>query len=247
MTILCYHAVEPGWISPLAITPPDFAAHCAWLARHREVIALSDALTLLDRGGRLPRGVVALTFDDGFASVFEHALPVLKRHRLPASIFVVAETLTPSGRAVDWVDTPPSYVLKTLNLEQLLELRDAGFGIGSHSYSHRDLTTLDDQECVHDLTASREVLEDLLHRPVPYLAYPRGRHNEMVRHAAQQAGYSHSLSLPESRERHEAHAVPRVGIHQGNGLSTIRLKTHPWYLPLRTSRIYRRSLAFFGQ
>ena len=240
MTILCYHAIEDGWTSPLAVSPAQFESHCAWLARHRTVVPLREALDQMDTRGRLRTGMVALTFDDGFLSVLDAALPILNRYRLPATFFVVAETLTPGGRAVDWVDTPPPYPMRVLSPADVLQLRDEGMEIGSHSYSHLDLTILSTQECVSDLIHSREVLEDLLKTRVPYLAYPRGRHNSGVREAAAAAGYSHSLALPEVREAVEAHAVPRVGIHRGNGLVALRVKTEPRYLAVRTDPTFLR-------
>ena len=36
MSILCYHAVDPHWKSPLSVTPEEFERHCAWLARELE-------------------------------------------------------------------------------------------------------------------------------------------------------------------------------------------------------------------
>ena len=234
MTILCYHSVQPDWVSPLAVEPRVFAAQCAWLARHRRVLPLEQAVPRLDRSWRLPRGHAVLTFDDGFAALHEHALPVLLRHRLPATVFLVAETLTPEGRPVDWVDTPPPYPLRTLTADQVLEMQEAGVAFASHSYSHFDLTSLTLQECVADLRRSRELLEDLLKQRVPYLAYPRGRHDETVRTAAAQAGYVRSFSLPERREHVGPHAVPRVGVYQHNGQRTFRTKTLRSYLPVRT-------------
>src|SRR5436309_13449222 len=77
MTILCYHAVEPDWDTPLAITPADFAAHMTWLARHRRVVPLDAALSSVGASGLLPRGTTAITFDDGFAGVYRYALPIL--------------------------------------------------------------------------------------------------------------------------------------------------------------------------
>src|SRR5687768_7563714 len=103
MTILCYHSVQPGWDSLLAVEPVAFARQAAWLRRSRRVLPLRDALPRLDASGRLPRGEAALTFDDGFAAMYTHALPVLTRESLPATMFLVAQTLTPAGRPVDWV------------------------------------------------------------------------------------------------------------------------------------------------
>lgn len=240
MTILCYHGVDPDWRSPLIVTPSAFDAHCAWLAARRNVLPLDVAVERLDVSGRLPRGQTAITFDDGFRNVLVHGLPVLRRHQLPATVFVVAETLTPAGRSVDWVDTPPSdgSVIETLTLEEVRELADAGVSIGSHSYSHAVLTSLGEEECERDLRASRELLEDLLHGPVPFLAYPRGFHDERVRRAAARAGFRNSFTLPEDREEPGPHAVPRVGVYPGNDAASLRWKTSRSYLPLRTGRAY---------
>ena len=230
MTILCYHAVEPGWPSPLAVEPRAFAEQMAWLAENRTTIDLATAVGLMDGRGRLPGRIAAIT------SVFDHAWPVLARHRLAATVFVVAQTLTPEGRRVDWVDTPPPHPIRTLALEQILEMQESGVSFGSHSFAHLDLTSLSEDECRRDLADSRELLEDLLGRRVPFLAYPRGLHNPRVRRAAAAAGFTHGFALPEHPEPAGSFAVPRVGVYPGNGLLTLRAKTSRWYPAVRTSR-----------
>lgn len=238
MTILCYHSVQPDWASPLAVSPDDFSGHCAWLAGHRRVLPLPDAIGRLDDSGRLPRGLAALTFDDGFSGLYEYAMPVVSRHRLPTTVFLVAETLTDAGRAVDWVDTPPDHELTTLSKDQVLEMQAAGVEFQSHSYRHTDLTQLSFDDCVEDLRDSRELLESLLGRSVRLLAYPRGRHNEDVREAAVRAGYTHAFGLPETRELPGSYSIPRVGIYRGNGMANVRAKSSRPYLTMRLSRGY---------
>ena len=200
MTILCYHAVEPGWNAPLAMEPQAFRQHCEWLTRRTTVVPLQQAVSRLDRFGRLPRGLMAITFDDGFSGLHRHATPVLSRLGIPATVFLVAQTLTDAARPVDWVDNPPPFPLTTLSLDQVREMQSEGVNFESHSYSHADLTQLSFADCVIDLRESRELLESLLGRRVRLLAYPRGRHNHAVRAAASRAGYSHAFTLPESRE-----------------------------------------------
>jgi len=235
MTILCYHSVQPDWTSPLAVDPTLFAKHCSWLARCRQVVPLEDAVDRLDANGRLPRGVASLSFDDGFSEIYRHALPTLERYRLPATVFLVAATLTAAGHSVDWVDTPGSQPLTTLTREQILEMQAAGVRFQSHSWAHHDLTRLTFAECVSDLTESREFLSDLLARPVFLLAYPRGRHNAQVRHAAARAGYRHAFGLPEQAEHPGRFAIPRVGVYHGNTTTTLRVKSSHAYLAMRTT------------
>jgi peptidoglycan/xylan/chitin deacetylase (PgdA/CDA1 family) len=223
--------------------PPEFAAHAAWLARRRTVVPLSDAVPRLDRQGRLPRRMAALTFDDGFSGVLEHALPEVQRHGLPMTVFLVAQTLTEEGLGAWWVRTPPSWPLTTLTVDEVLHLRDLGVDLQSHSWAHHDLPELDADACETDLRRSREFLEDLLHQPVPYLAYPRGLHDDGVRRAARRAGYSHAFALPEAAERVDEYAVPRVGIHRGNSTRTLAVKARRRYLDVRHSRLVKK----FGQ
>src|SRR3954451_840506 len=235
MTILCYHSVQPRWDSPLAVEPGEFAWQAAWLRRRRRVLPLREALPRLDVTGRLPRGQAALTFDDGFAALYDHVLPVLQRERLPATVFLVAQTLTPQGQPVDWVAPPGTEPLSTLTLDQVLEMQDAGVDFQSHSWAHRDLTELSEEECVRDLRDSRELLSDLLGRSVTLLAYPRGRHNRSVQRAAARAGYSHAFALPERTETVNSYALPRVGSYRGNGQLAVRVKAARPYLRVRTS------------
>lgn len=232
MSILCYHSLDPGWASPLAVPPGVFATHAAWLARSREVVSAERAAAAMTWRGTLPGKMSALTFDDGYADLYEHALPVLERHRLPATVFLVAATLS-EGKAVDWVDDPPAHELRTLTADQVLAMQAAGVRFGSHSHAHLDLRTLSYEDCVADLKESRQTLEDVLHRPVTLLAYPRGRHSPDVRRAAAAAGYEAAFSLPEGAEEVSRYSVPRAGVYAHNGTTVLRLKTMRSYVPAR--------------
>jgi len=233
MTILCYHSVDPAWESPLAVRPEEFEAHCGWLARHRTVVPLARAVSHMSPSGRLPRGWTVITFDDGFTGVLDHALPVLARHGLPATVFLVAATLTDDGLEPHWVRTPPPWPLTTLTAGQVHQMQGMGVDFQSHSRAHLDLVDLDYDACVDDLRESRTMLEDLLGHSVPHVAYPRGLHNAQVRRAAEAAGYRHAYSLPESKEPVGAYALPRVGVNRGNGVRVLAAKCAPWYLEVR--------------
>ena len=89
--ILMYHGVADEAEDPnhLCVTPSRFAEQMAWLKRRGlRGVAIG---TLVDemRAGR-PRGLVGITFDDGYVSVLDAALPELQRHGFTATMFIIS-------------------------------------------------------------------------------------------------------------------------------------------------------------
>ncbi|PYO02539.1 MAG: hypothetical protein DMD89_04065 [Candidatus Rokuibacteriota bacterium] len=99
--ILCAHRVvsEEDPFFP-GIRHERFAAEVAYLARHHVVLPLDEIIEATLNGRPLPRGAVAITFDDGFADNFHLAYPILQRYGAPATIFLVCESVE-TGR-VPW-------------------------------------------------------------------------------------------------------------------------------------------------
>jgi len=94
--ILCYHnvvteTVAPPWNSlGLHLSLPTFERQMRWLAANYDVVPLEEVVNRLSRGASL-RGTAAVTFDDGYCGVFDHAWPLLRDLRMPATVFVVAQ------------------------------------------------------------------------------------------------------------------------------------------------------------
>ncbi len=107
LAILTYHRVLPlpdALDYPFtAMTMPrdHFEAQMGHLARHYQVLPLGDAVTQL-RKGTLPARTVAITFDDGYRDNHDHALPILRKYSIPATIFVVSDSVL--GRTTLWWD-----------------------------------------------------------------------------------------------------------------------------------------------
>lgn len=88
--ILIYHRVRPELPSPWMLdTLPleSFERQMAYVSRHYRVLSLGQTLDALDEG-RLPTGVVCVTFDDGYRDLEDYAMPVLRRHGIPATVFL---------------------------------------------------------------------------------------------------------------------------------------------------------------
>jgi len=107
--VLCYHNV----VADAAAGPRDslglhmplsrFERQVRWLARTFEVVSLTELVVRVSQGRSL-RGVAAITFDDGYRGVFDHAWPLLRDLNIPATVFIVAEA--PGRDERFWWDDP---------------------------------------------------------------------------------------------------------------------------------------------
>ena len=169
--ILTYHAIEPG-PGPLFVEPGLFRRHLDCLvAEGARVMKLSE-LAAAARSGRIPERAVAITFDDGFASVVEDAAPLLEERGFPATVFCVAGHV---GTENDWPTQPADAPRRRLaGQRELQELVRAGLEIGCHGFEHAPLDDLDGPDLEDELVTARALLEWAVDRPVRSLAYPYG-------------------------------------------------------------------------
>jgi len=88
-TILLYHRVAELTADPqlLAVSPAHFDGHLSVLKKHYNIMPLDDLVTAVING-IVPKKAVAITFDDGYADNFQHAWPLLKKHSIPATIYL---------------------------------------------------------------------------------------------------------------------------------------------------------------
>jgi peptidoglycan/xylan/chitin deacetylase (PgdA/CDA1 family) len=93
--ILLYHRVAPpGEGAPdystagMVVTPEEFDAQMRFVSRAYTVVPLSRIVDVARGAAPIAPSLCAITFDDGWRDVHEHALPILIRHHVPATLFV---------------------------------------------------------------------------------------------------------------------------------------------------------------
>lgn len=195
--VLMYHRVgEPDQAHDLyCISSDRFAAQMHALAQAKwQAVSIQDFDAWCRGSKSLPKNSFVLTFDDGFTGVYDFAAPVLKTLDWPATVFLVAGKL---GGQSDWAVTTevPMFPHPLMDETQLRNLSKQGFSLQSHSLQHHDLTTLDAQALEQDLSDSRTLIAEINGQAPAYLAYPYGRHNEDVRNAAQDVGFTMAFSV----------------------------------------------------
>jgi len=209
--ILMYHAVAdvPEDPNNLCVTPERFASQLAWLQRRGlrgvGVGKLVDAM----RAGR-HRGLVGITFDDGYASLPESALPLLRRAGFGATAFIVTGRL---GGSNVW-DEGPSFPL--LSADGVRELAAAGIEIGSHTATHPHLAGASPGQLAAEISQSRLDLGQLLGQEIRGFAYPYGSMDEAARRAVSDAGYDYACAVEASLAEIGMTALPRFYVGQAD-------------------------------
>jgi peptidoglycan/xylan/chitin deacetylase (PgdA/CDA1 family) len=240
LLILCYHAVDPAWPADLSVTPEALDAQLGELARRGyRGMRFGEAL-----GQRQDGRVAAITFDDSYRSVLELARPILERHGYPGTVFVpsdwAGEQRPMRWPGIEqWLGTPHEQAMLALGWDELAELADAGWEIASHTCSHPHLSELDDAALAHELTASKQQIEQRLARPCESLAYPYGDVDARVVAATRAAGYRWAGTIPRVLPRPDALLWPRVPIYHGDDLRRFRAKASPALRRLRSSSLGR--------
>lgn len=169
--ILIYHEVAEG-NSPLRVSPSLFEEHLDCFAESGATLLTISALGAALRSGRLPPNPVCLTFDDGFASVVDEAVPRLVERGVSATVFCVAGYL---GRTNDWPSQPSWVERRPLApAASLAELAASGFELGAHGYDHAPLAGAAPELLHRELVEAQEALEQAVAAPVASLAYPYG-------------------------------------------------------------------------
>jgi peptidoglycan/xylan/chitin deacetylase (PgdA/CDA1 family) len=123
--IFCFHNVVPDELASrvgdasLHVGVDAFRRYLEWIHGRYEVIPLGD---LVDRtcNGRPVSGTAAITFDDGYEGVFEHAVPALNEKALPFTLFVISRA-TGTGTFFWWDLVAEAGSLEAAQRDRFLE------------------------------------------------------------------------------------------------------------------------------
>ncbi|HWU38719.1 MAG TPA: polysaccharide deacetylase family protein [Candidatus Acidoferrum sp.] len=170
--ILTYHSIDDSG-GVLSTPVKTFERHVTTL--HDEgirTVGLSDIAECLRARNGFPPRAIALTFDDGSASIYEHVFPLLCRYGFSATVFLVTDYC---GRSNTWPGQPPWIDrLPLLRWPQILEMSRGGIHFGAHTKTHPDLRHISSTEMRAEVRDSKREIEDRLGQAVDSFAYPYG-------------------------------------------------------------------------
>lgn len=206
--ILLYHRFGSTVADSMTVTTAVFESHLNYLHENGyRVMALKEVLAMVS-GQEIPpvARYVALVADDGHRSVYTEALPLIKKYRVPMTLFIYPSAVSNAPYAMTW--------------DQLRELKCTGlFDFQSHTYWHPNfkkerekLRPAEFEKLVRmQLTKSREKLEKELGQKVDLLAWPFGIYDAWLMDKASASGYTAAFTIerhPVTRRNHPM-ALPR--------------------------------------
>ncbi|MGH7204654.1 MAG: polysaccharide deacetylase family protein [Nitrospiraceae bacterium] len=127
---------------------------------------------------------IELTTDSSDASIYNHFFSVLREYGLTATIFILPLVVESKGM---------------LTWDQIREMDQAGFTIGSHTLRHPWLPDLTDEEISHELCQSKVLIEREVGHPITTLAYPYGAFDQRVKQLARKCGYTQAYTTAPGR------------------------------------------------
>ena len=204
--ILVYNVIkEPqaDTANPEDWVPPDeFAEEMDYLAEQGfHAVTLRQVWAAWKESGLLPSKPVVISFDTGYHSVLANALPVLRGHEWPGTLFLQASQIE--------ADFPAA---------QVKTLVQAGWELDANGQTGTDLTTLSDEELDAELTGARRTLQREFTAKVEFFAYPQGRFDDRVAQLVEAAGFLGAATLDEGLATPDKpYELKRIPIKNGDG------------------------------
>lgn len=183
--ITLYHHVATDTPPSTSISPQDFRKHLDYLRDNGfSVIALNSMLDAIASGTELPEKAVAITFDDGYISIYDTAFPMLKEYGFPFTLFLSTGPINNNQR-------------NYMTWDQIKEMSDAGVIIANHMVEHPYMLDRSAGESEQDwiermrlelLEAESDILEHT-GQSHKYLAYPYGEFNKAIKDMVSAMGF----------------------------------------------------------
>lgn len=239
-----FHAIDDR-PSVISFAPKVFQRSTLKLhQRGYQTISLMKARTLLQTEKSFPEKTFAITFDDGYRSVYQRAFPVLHEYGMTATVFLTIGTDKSHHRSAH---LPGLNGREMLNWQEIREMHQAEIEFGAHTVTHPDLTQLPLTQAHTEICESKKIIEDALGAAVVSFAYPYGYYTQPIREMVQQHFCcACSVNLGLVTKRSDPFALERVEMFyfRTEYLFQIMLTSwFPWYL--RACNIPRQIRSFF--
>ncbi|HEY5989069.1 MAG TPA: polysaccharide deacetylase family protein [Streptosporangiaceae bacterium] len=230
--VLLYHSIATGAARKFrrfAVDPSEFAAQMDYLdAEGFRPVTTADLIDSRSSGCPLPPRSVVLTFDDAYTDFYSAAMPVLREHDFPATLFVATAYV---GATARWNRRVGEENRAILSWRALRDIAAEGVEMAAHSHTHPQLDRLPPVAIRDEVTRSRRLMEDNLAVHVEGFAYPFGYWNHAARAAVAAAGFrcAYVVDNLTATPGGDVLTLPRLTVNSGAGVAGLArlLRTRP--------------------
>jgi peptidoglycan/xylan/chitin deacetylase (PgdA/CDA1 family) len=212
--ILMYHVINAPKadtsLPDLWVSRENFQAQVDELKREGyEAVTLQRVYDAWKGKGSLPKKPIVLSFDDGYNSHFTNALPILKAKGWPG-----VENLQ------------INQTQKDLTPDKVKTMIAAGWEVDVHTYSHPDLTTVDDSALKHEIADARAEIQQTYGVKANFFCYPAGKYNTHVIDAVKAAGFLGATTTVDGVATPDSapFELPRIRINGSDGVQAFKDK-----------------------
>lgn len=236
----------------------EFEKLIIYLKKRYNIISLKELFDNYRSHKNVSKKTIALTFDDGYLNNFTVALPILKKHNVPATYYLISESLENANFYV-WPDVIdliqkntkedisltvgtfkypgfyceklkmsltdlmkqsgaerekhldeikekyPVYVSESEKEPELIKMvhkteletykNEPLIEYGSHTHLHYNLEHLNLEDCFKEVSVSKQIIENIIKKPVTSLAFPDGSYNADTIANSKKAGYDNVVAV----------------------------------------------------
>lgn len=203
--ILLYHDIDGKGIYSLPLE--TLRSHFQYIKDNNiKVIKLSELIERLSEPAPFSEKVLAISFDDGFLSMYTRLLPLVKEFGFPISLFVYTNNVfTKAENNITWA--------------QLREMEEYGIEVECHSMSHIDIDEISAENSGYikrklfkEIYLSKRIIELYMDKTVNYFAFPYGRYNLKLIEMCRLADYKRVFST-----EYRKHIITRDNYCLGRG------------------------------
>ena len=183
ITVLMYHRIGDNDYPSTNISKELFEEHIKYLVeKDIKVLPLTELSKYLKKKINLPKKTVFITFDDAYKSFFQNGFPILKKHKLPFSIFVSSHYVSKAEES------------DFMSWSMLKEVSKSDGLILNHSKSHESLLEIDIQTVKKEIEQNQIEIDKNVGEQPKIFSYPYGESSKNVEDVVKLLNYEIAFS-----------------------------------------------------
>lgn len=153
---------------------------------------------------------IIITFDDGYKDAYTNAFPILQKHQMKATFYIITT----------YVDNNND---RYINWDEIYQLKDAGMNIGSHTITHPSLDKSYDDRLEKEVVESKKIIEEKIGVPISDFCYPSGKYDERTINKLKETGYKTAVTVHNgiADQNSNLFELPRIRMTNNTNLKSI--------------------------